>query len=43
MEVKKMFAIEKNCLLDRIVDKVQTSKNNQNRKAKKKKAANIKP
>jgi hypothetical protein len=35
MEVKKIAAIEKNCLLDRIVAKVQTSKNNRNRKAKK--------
>ena len=37
MEVKKIAAIEKNCLLDRIVAKVQTSKNNRNRKAKSKK------
>ncbi len=36
MEVKKIVAIEKKCLLDRIGAKVETSKNNRNRKAKKK-------
>jgi hypothetical protein len=36
MEVKKIAAIEKKCLLDRIVAKVETSKNSRIRKAKKK-------
>jgi hypothetical protein len=35
MEVKKLAAIEKKHLLGRIVAKVETSKNNRNRKAKK--------
>jgi hypothetical protein len=35
MEVKKITAIEKNRLMDRIVAKVETSKNNRIQKAKK--------
>jgi hypothetical protein len=35
MEVKKITAIEKNRLMDRIVAKVETSKNNQIQEAKK--------